>query len=94
MAEPKERVPSLVPEAAWTQCNPPIRPKGISLEFWGGAVGIDRSLRLFDVPTDQRNPAGLVARAGDLTPKERRVLAAYMQALWGMFADGVGGKTE
>lgn len=90
MAKPyhrKELVPTIVPEAPWTECNPPVRPKGCSLEFWGGAVAIDRSLRIFDVATNQKHPPGLVARADELTPKDRLALAAYMQALWGLFAN-------
>lgn len=87
--ERKEARATLVPEGAVAAELPPIRPKGCTLEFWGGAVAIDRSLRVWDVghpQGDVRAYAVPVAACSDVRSQDRRALAAYMIDLWQRFA--------
>jgi hypothetical protein len=86
--EKKEVRATLVPEGCSVMDLPPIRPKGCGLEFWGGAVAIDRSLRVWDVGQaqgDARAYASPAAVCGDMQPQDRKALAAYMIDLWQRF---------
>lgn len=86
--ERKERRATLVPEGCLPVDLPPIRPSGCSLEFWGGVVGIDRSLRVWEVSTPEGEVvpfASQVGPRGELSPSDRQALAEYMVDLWQRF---------
>lgn len=88
LLERKEARATLVSEGCPAADLPPIRPKGCSIEFWGGAVAIDRSLRVWDVghrPGEQRAYALPTAFCGEMRPQDRKALAAYMIDLWQRF---------
>lgn len=86
--EMKEARATLVPEGCPAMNLPPICPIGCSIEFWGGAVAIDRSLRVWDVghpQGDVRAYAVPAAECGEMLPQDRKALAAYMIDLWQRF---------
>lgn len=86
--ERKERCATLVSEGFPPVDLPPIRPRGCSLEFWGGVVGIDRSLRVWEVSHPNGEPisfASQVGQRGELSPRDRKALAEYMVDLWQRF---------
>lgn len=86
--ERKEHRATLVAEGCSSADLPPIRPKGCALEFWGGAVAIDRSLRVWDVGSVRGGThayASPTALRSEISPKERAALAAYMVDLWQRF---------
>jgi hypothetical protein len=75
----------LLTHGACHRDTPPIRPKGCDWEMWGGAVGIDHGLVVWDVNTQDASAAP-VGFASELSPSSRRALAAYMIELWRAFA--------
>jgi len=88
--ERKELKATLVVDGCPPMALPPIRPKGCSLEFWGGAVAIDRSLRAWDVghaKGDTSAYASPAAKHSEMSPEDRRALADYMVDLWRRFGE-------
>lgn len=84
----KEARATLVAEGCSAVELPPIRPKGCSIEFWGGAVAIDRTLRVWDVGQaqgDVRAYAFPTATRSEMRHQDRRALASYMIDLWQRF---------
>lgn len=88
----KERRATLVPAPVGDRVEsaPPIRPAGCSLEFWLGAVGLDRALTVWDAGVngsgDQVGSA--VSFSRDFSQRDREVLADYMIDLWARFRAG------
>ncbi len=75
--------PNLGPDMLPLDDQIPFRPFGTTWELWGGAVGIDHSLQIYDIGPPQA--ACGAAHVTELTPRDRDVLADYMIALWTAF---------
>lgn len=83
----KNRTPPITPHVGDRlmplKDQPPFRPFGTKYEFFGGAIGIDHSLQLYEISHIDIQYGADTATSMPL--RDRQVIADYMIALWTAF---------